>query len=39
MLALCPRLTLAIDEINHTPPAIPGDNQPITYRIVPRSAI
>jgi hypothetical protein len=26
-------LALLIDEINHTPPVIPGDNRPITYRI------
>ena len=34
-------LTLLIDEINHLPdpPAIPGDNRPITYRITPRPVI
>ena len=26
-------LALLIDEINNTPPVIPGDNRPITYRI------
>ncbi len=26
-------LALLIDEINHTPPAMPGDTRPITYRI------
>ena len=26
-------LAMLIDEINHTPPVIPGDNRPITYRI------
>ena len=26
-------LALLIDEINHNPPAIPGDNRPITYRL------
>ena len=28
-------LALLLDEINNTPPAIPGDNRPITYRIAP----
>ncbi len=32
-------LAMAIDEINHTPPAIPGDNRPITYRIAPQTRI
>ena len=32
-------LALLIDEINHTPPAIPGDNRPITYRITPKPGI
>src|ERR1019366_1646765 len=32
-------LALLIDEINHTPPAIPGDNRPITYRITPKPAV
>ena len=26
-------LTLLIDEINHTPPAMPGDTRPITYQL------
>ena len=26
-------LTLLIDEINHTPPAMPGDRRPITYHL------
>ena len=26
-------VALLIDEINNTPPVIPGDNRPITYRI------
>jgi hypothetical protein len=26
-------LALLIDEINHTPPAMPGDSRPITYRL------
>ena len=26
-------LALLIDEINHTPPAMPGDTRPITYQI------
>lgn len=32
-------LALLIDEINHTPPAIPDDNRPITYRITPKPGI
>ena len=32
-------LALLIDEISHTPPAIPGDNRPITYRLAPRASI
>jgi len=32
-------LALLIDEINHTPPVIPGDNRPITYRIAPQGCI
>jgi hypothetical protein len=32
-------LALLIDEINATPPAIPGDNRPITYHIAPRPGI
>jgi hypothetical protein len=32
-------LALLIDEINYTPPAIPGDNRPITYRIAPQGCI
>jgi Transposase protein len=32
-------LAMVIDEINHTPPAIPGDNRPITYRIAPQTRI
>ena len=26
-------LALLIDEINHTPPAMPGDTRPITYQL------
>ena len=29
-------LTLLIDEINATPPAMPGDTRPITYQLTPR---
>jgi len=29
-------LTLLIDEINQTPPAMPGDTRPITYQLTPR---
>ena len=32
-------LAMVIDEINHTPPVIPGDNRPITYRIAPHPGI
>ncbi len=32
-------LALLIDEIGHTPPAIPGDNRPITYRLAPQGSI
>jgi len=32
-------LTLLIDEINATPPAMPGDNRPITYQIAPQPSI
>ena len=32
-------LALLIDEINGTPPAIPGDHRPITYHIAPRLGI
>jgi DNA-binding CsgD family transcriptional regulator len=32
-------LAMVIDEINHTPPAIPGDNRPITYRIAQQARI
>jgi hypothetical protein len=33
-------LTLLIDEINHTPPAMPGDTRPITYQLAkPAQAI
>ena len=28
-------LALLIDEINHTPPAMPGDTRPITYQLTP----
>ncbi len=28
-------LALLIEEINHTPPAIPGDQRPITYQLAP----
>ena len=30
---------LLIDEINAQPPSIPGDNRPITYRIIPQPGI
>ncbi len=37
-----PRLNRAlaslIDEFNHTPPRIPGDNRPITYQLFPGTA-
>jgi transposase-like protein len=32
-------LALLIDEINATPPAMPGDNRPITYHLAPRHGI
>ena len=32
-------LTLLIDEINATPPAMPGDTRPITYQITPHRGI
>ena len=32
-------LALLIEEINHTPPAMPSDNRPITYRITPSPVI
>jgi hypothetical protein len=32
-------LALLLDEINHTPPVIPGDNRPITYRITAKPGI
>jgi hypothetical protein len=32
-------LALLIDEINATPPAMPGDNRPITYQIAPQPGI
>jgi hypothetical protein len=32
-------LNLLIEEINATPPAMPGDNRPITYHLAPRGAI
>src|SRR6266581_3996722 len=32
-------LAMLIDEINHTPPVIPGDNRPITYRIAPQASL
>ena len=32
-------LALLIEEINATPPAMPGDNRPITYRLAPRPGI
>ena len=32
-------LALLIDEINATPPAMPGDTRPITYRIHPQRRI
>ena len=32
-------LALLIQEINATPPAMPGDNRPITYHLIPRPGI
>ena len=32
-------LAMLIDEINHTPPVIPGDNRPITYRVAPQASL
>ena len=32
-------LAMLIDEINHTPPVIPGDNRPITYRIAAQASL
>ncbi len=32
-------LALLIDEINATPPAMPGDTRPITYQITPEPSI
>ena len=32
-------LALLTDEINATPPAMPGDNRPITYHLTPRPGI
>jgi transposase len=32
-------LNLLIDEINATPPAMPGDTRPITYQLAPRPGI
>src|SRR5216683_300948 len=32
-------LTLLIQEINATPPAMPGDNRPITYHLAPQPGI
>jgi hypothetical protein len=32
-------LALLIDEINATPPAMPGDNRPVTYHLAPRHGI
>ena len=32
-------LAMITDEINHTPPVIPGDSRPITYSIAPRPGI
>ena len=32
-------LTLLIEEINATPPAMPGDTRPITYQLAPRPGI
>ena len=32
-------LALLIDEINPTPPAMPGDNRPITYQLTPKPSI
>jgi hypothetical protein len=32
-------LTLLIEEINATPPAMPGDRRPITYQLAPRPGI
>ena len=31
-------LALLIEEINATPPAMPGDSRPITYHLAPRQA-
>jgi len=30
---------MLLDEINHTPPVIPGDNRPITYSIARQPGI
>jgi hypothetical protein len=32
-------LTMLIDEINYTPPVMPGDTRPITYRLTPRPGL
>ena len=32
-------LALLIEEINATPPAMPGDSRPITYHLAPRHGI
>ena len=32
-------LALLLDEINATPPAIPGDTRPITYQLAPQAGI
>ena len=32
-------LTLLIQEINATPPAMPGDRRPITYQLAPQPGI
>ncbi|MGH3288683.1 MAG: hypothetical protein ACRDPD_29065 [Streptosporangiaceae bacterium] len=32
-------LALLIDEINHTPPTLPGDPRPITYQLAANPAL
>jgi hypothetical protein len=32
-------LALLIQQINASPPAMPGDNRPITYHLIPRPGI
>jgi hypothetical protein len=38
-LAVADALALLIEEINATPPAMPGDTHPITYHLTPRPGI